>query len=131
MSDAKRRILIVDDEDDLVVVLRLGLEHAGYEVSSAADGEEGLRRVHAAAPDLVVLDLMLPKVDGYKVCRALKFDERFRQIPVVILSARSGEQDRQLARSVGADVFVSKPYEMTDLLGKIDGLLSRRGRRAA
>jgi DNA-binding response OmpR family regulator len=131
MSELKRRILIVDDEDDLVVVLRLGLEHAGYEVSSAADGEEGLRRVHAAAPDLVVLDLMLPKVDGYKVCRALKFDERFRQIPVVILSARSGEQDRQLARSVGADVFVSKPYEMTDLLGKIDGLLSGRARRAA
>jgi len=96
MSDLPHRILIVDDEPDLLSVLRFGLEAEGFEVIEASDGERGLELARTQSPDLLVLDLMLPRMDGYKVCRALKFDERFRQLPIFILSARSGETDRRL-----------------------------------
>ena len=109
MADKLPRILIIDDEADLVSVLRFGLEVEGFEVISAGDGEEGLRLAREQQPALMLLDLMLPKLDGYKVCRALKFDERYKKIPVFILSARSGEQDRKLALEMGADAFVTKP----------------------
>jgi len=112
-------VLIVDDEPDLRSVLRFGLEAESFEVLEAADGEEGLRLACDSLPDLIVLDLMLPRMDGYKVCRALKFDDRYRHIPVIILSARSGETDRRLAMELGADVFVTKPYDMKDLVARI------------
>jgi DNA-binding response OmpR family regulator len=131
MAQSKSRILIVDDEMDLVSVLRMGLEIEGFEVIEAMDGEEGLRRARQDRPDLMVLDLMLPKMDGYKVCRALKFDERFRNLPILILSARSGDADRKLALEMGADQFVTKPYEMADLVSKIRQHLQRVARRAA
>src|SRR5262245_61735153 len=90
MTSPNPRILVVDDEADLVSVLRFGLEAEGFEVIEAADGEEGLHKARDQKPALILLDLMLPKLDGYKVCRALKFDERYRNIPILILSARSG-----------------------------------------
>ena len=116
---AKSRILIVDDEADLVAVLRVGLEIEGFDVIEASDGEEGLRLARDKKPALMLLDLMLPKLDGYKVCRALKFDERYKSMPILILSARSGEQDRRLALEMGADGFITKPYEMKDLVAKV------------
>ena len=119
MSGTQPRILIVDDEPDLRSVLRFGLEAAGFEVSEAADGEQGLQMACDTLPDLIVLDLMLPRMDGYKVCRALKFDDRYRQIPVFILSARTGETDRRLALDLGADAYVTKPYDMKDLIERI------------
>ena len=128
---SKTRILIVDDEADLVSVLRIGLEIEGFEVLAASDGEEGLRKAREEKPDLVVLDLMLPKLDGYRVCRALKFDERYRGLPIVILSARSGEQDRRLAFDMGADAFVSKPYDMAALVKLIRARLRAPSRSAA
>ena len=131
MPESKPRILIVDDEADLVSVLRMGLEIAGFEVVEAGDGEEGLRRARQERPDLIVLDLMLPKLDGYKVCRALKFDERYKAIPIMILSARSADSDRRLALDMGADQFVSKPYDMNDLISKIRQRLAGKGQRAA
>jgi DNA-binding response OmpR family regulator len=129
MTDQTTRILVVDDEADLVSVLRFGLEAEGFAVLDAADGEEGLAKAHQHRPDLMVLDLMLPKLDGYKVCRSLKFDDRFKDMPIIILSARSGAQDRQLALDMGADDFVTKPYEMQDLITRIQSRL--KGRRAA
>ena len=131
MTETKPRILVVDDELDLVSVLRMGLEIQGFEVIEAMDGEEGLRRARQDRPDLMVLDLMLPKMDGYKVCRALKFDERFKGMPVIILSARSGDQDRKLALDMGADLFMTKPYEMNDLVAKIRQKLATATKRAA
>jgi len=119
MSENRVRILIVDDEADLVSVLRIGLEVEGFEVIEASDGEEGLRMARECKPALILLDLMLPKLDGYKVCRSLKFDERYRALPILILSARSGEQDRRLAHDMGADGFITKPYEMKDLIAKV------------
>lgn len=125
MPGTSQRILVVDDEPDLRSVLRFGLEAAGFEVLEAADGEQGLQMACDQRPDLIVLDLMLPRMDGYKVCRALKFDDRYRQIPVFILSARSGETDRRLALDLGADVYVTKPYDMRDLLARISERLQR------
>ena len=127
----RHRILVVDDEPDLIAVLRHGLEAEGFEVVSAGDGEEGLRRAREDRPSLIVLDLMLPKLDGYKVCRALKFDERYKAIPILILSARSGEQDRRLALDMGADAFVTKPYEMRALVAAIRERVGAGGRAAA
>ncbi len=130
MSDGKLRILIVDDEPDLLAVLKIGLESAGYDVLTASDGEQGLALARQCAPDLMLLDLMLPRMDGYKVCRALKFDERYRQIPIFILSARSGETDRRLALELGADEFHTKPYDLSALVERVRARLGQSGDRA-
>lgn len=131
MSEKPIRILIVDDEPDLRSVLRFGLEAEKFEVLEAADGEAGLQAAREQSPDLVVLDLMLPRIDGYKVCRALKFDDRYRHIPVIILSARSGETDRRLALDLGADAYVTKPYDMKDLVARIRAQLDAARRADA
>jgi len=131
MSDSKPRVLIVDDEPDLLSVLHFGLEVEGFDVLEASDGEQGLNMAREHTPDLIVLDLMLPRMDGYKVCRALKFDERYRRIPVFILSARSGETDRRLALDLGADAFITKPYDMKDLVSRIRNRLNMPPRAEA
>lgn len=130
MSDGKLRILIVDDEPDLLAVLKIGLESAGYDVLTASDGEQGLALARQCVPDLMLLDLMLPRMDGYKVCRALKFDDRYKQIPIFILSARSGETDRRLALELGADEFHTKPYELSALVERVRARLGQDGDRA-
>src|SRR5262245_60446904 len=119
MPDTKPRILIVDDEPDLLTVLRFGREGAGFEVVQANDGEQGLALARQYLPDLMILDLMLPRMDGYKVCRALKFDERYKRIPIFILSARSGDTDRRLALELGADEVHTKPYDMKTLVERV------------
>jgi DNA-binding response OmpR family regulator len=131
MPESKPRILIVDDESDLLAVLRMGLEIEGFEVLEAADGEQGLRTAQREKPDLIVLDLMLPKIDGYKVCRTLKFDERYKGLPIVVLSARSGDQDKKLALDMGASAFMSKPYDMAELVRLIRAELRPSSGRAA
>jgi DNA-binding response OmpR family regulator len=130
-TPAKPRILVVDDEPDLIAVLRMGLQMEGFDVLEAADGVEGLKRAREDKPDLVVLDLMLPKMDGYQVCRSLKFDPRYKSLPILILSARPGDQDRRLALEMGADDFIRKPYDLKDLVNRIRGRLKHGGREAA
>jgi DNA-binding response OmpR family regulator len=131
MSDPKPRVLIVDDEPDLLSVLHFGLEVEGFDVLEATDGEQALEMARSHQPDMIVLDLMLPRMDGYKVCRALKFDERYKRIPIFILSARSGETDRRLALDLGADDYVTKPYDMRDLVMKIRQRLNLPGKNQA
>ena len=117
------RVLVVDDEPDLVRVLEFGLRASGYTVESASDGQEGLKKAREIKPDVILLDLMLPKLDGYKVCRLLKFDDRFKHIPIIILSARTQEGDQTLALEMGANRFVTKPYDFAEILGYIETLL--------
>ena len=117
------RVLVVDDEPDLVRVLEFGLRASGYTVESASDGQEGLKKAREIKPDVILLDLMLPKLDGYKVCRLLKFDDRFKHIPIIILSARTQEGDQALALEMGANRFVTKPYDFSEILGYIETLL--------
>lgn len=123
MEASRARVLVVDDEPDLIRILEFGLRAAGYQVDIAADGQEGLKKARDLRPDIILLDLMLPKLDGYKVCRLLKFDERYRQIPIIILSARTQEGDQTLAKEMGANRFITKPYEFSEILAHIEALL--------
>jgi DNA-binding response OmpR family regulator len=117
-----KRILIVDDEEDIAFSLTRRLTAAGFEVICAEDGHDGLTRAQQDHPDLIVLDLMLPKMDGYKVCRLLKFDEKFKHIPIVMLTARSQKEDAALGREMGADYYMTKPFDAGELLNKIHEL---------
>lgn len=119
-----KKILLVDDEPHIITMLENRMKHAGYEVITASDGQEALLKAHKEKPDLIILDLMLPKLDGYKVCRMLKFDEKYKHIPIIMLSARAQEADKKMGETVGADGYVTKPFEPQVLLGKVKDLLA-------
>ncbi len=118
-----KKILLVDDEKDLVETVTFRLESSGYEVVSAYDGQEGLDKAKSEGPDLIILDLMLPKMDGYKVCRMLKFDGKYKDIPIIMFTARAQDSDKQMGEQVGADAYITKPFDPKALLGKIEELL--------
>ena len=119
-----KTILLVDDEPDLLDSLSVRLRASGYNVLVAVDGLEALKKARSQGPDLIVLDLMLPKMDGYKVARLLKFDHRYSQIPILILSARGQDLDMEKGKSAGADDYLVKPFDSTDLLSRIQKLLA-------
>lgn len=118
-----KKILIVDDEKDLVETLIFQLEAFGYEVVTANDGADGLEKAKTVKPDLIILDLMLPKMDGYKVCGLLKSDSRYAKIPIIMFTARAQASDIALGKEVGADAYITKPFEHDVLTGKIKELL--------
>lgn len=118
-----KRILIVDDEAQLVEMVKMRLEAAGYEILSAYDGQEGLSRAKKDRPDLIILDLMLPKMDGYKVCGLLKSDSRYSKIPIIMFTARAQDEDEKLSKDIGAEGYVTKPFDPKILLSKIKELL--------
>ena len=122
-TQPRARVLVVDDEADLVRILQFGLQAIGYQVETASDGQEALKKARETKPDIILLDLMLPKLDGYKVCRLLKFDERYKNIPIIILSARTQEGDQLLAMEMGANRFITKPYDFAEVLSHIEALL--------
>jgi len=119
----RKKILVVDDEIQLVEMLKMRLEANGYEALTAYDGREALEKVRNQNPDLILLDLMLPKMDGYKVCRMLKFDKKYKNIPIIIFTARVQESDKEKGSQVGADAYIIKPFEPQVLLSKIKELL--------
>jgi len=119
----KRRILIVDDEHELVSMVKMRLEAAGYDTLEAYDGQDALAKARKENPDLIVLDLMLPKMDGYKVCRMLKFDEKYKKIPIIMFTARIQDSDKEMGVEVGADAYITKPFDSQLLLAKIEELL--------
>ena len=120
---AKKRVLVVDDEIDLVMLVQLRLEASGYEVIVAYDGQEGLTKAQKEKPDLIILDLMMPRMDGYKVCGLLKADARYNKIPIIVYSARGQQEDIKLAEEVGANAYILKSIETQELLDKIKELL--------
>lgn len=120
---AKKRILVVDDEAMLVDMVRIRLEANGFEVISAGDGQAGLEKAKKEKPDLIILDLMMPKMDGYKVCALLKKDARYSKIPIIIFTAKVQDDDRKMGEEVGADAYFTKPFEPETLLAKINDLL--------
>lgn len=119
-----KKILLVDDEPDALEIYSMRLEVTGYEVIKADDGEKALEMAKSENPDLIILDLMLPKIEGYDVCRTLKFDDGYKNIPIVILSALSQSADRQKAIDAGADDYFSKPVDFSTLLNRIAKLIS-------
>jgi len=122
-SMSNKRILVVDDEVDLVETIRFALELEGYDVLVAYNGEEALNQARKENPDLILLDLMLPKLDGYKVCRLLKFDERYKHIPILMLTAKTQEKDRATGMETGANEYITKPFEMDGLMKKVKNYL--------
>lgn len=121
MSQAK--ILAVDDEVDLVETVRFPLEMEGFEVLVSYNGVDALDQVRKECPDLILLDLMLPKLDGYKVCRLLKFDERYKHIPILMLTAKTQEKDVLLGIETGADDYITKPFDIDKLIKKVKNFL--------
>ncbi|MBU1852730.1 MAG: response regulator [Candidatus Omnitrophica bacterium] len=120
---ANKKILLVDDEPELIEMIKMRLEANDYEVITASDGLEALDKARNENPGLILLDLMLPKMDGYRVCRTLKFDQKYRHIFIIIFTARAQESDEKLSKEVGADAYITKPFEPQKLLGKIRELL--------
>ncbi len=122
----KKKILIVEDEEQMVEMLKIRLEANGYEVLSAADGKQGLEKAQKQMPDLMILDLMIPKMDGFKVCGLLKKDARYARMPIIMFTARAQESDKRMGEEVGADAYLTKPFEPKTLLDKIEELLNAR-----
>jgi DNA-binding response OmpR family regulator len=116
------RVLVVDDEKKIVESCRLYLEHAGYEVVCAYNGEQALAEARDSRPDLVVLDLMLPRVDGLEVCRRLRAGS---QVPILMLTARSTEEDKLLGLGLGADDYLVKPFSPRELVARVRAILRR------
>ncbi len=119
----KTKILVVDDEPDAVEMIEVNLKALGYEVLSAGGGEEALQKARAALPDLILLDIMLPEVDGMEVCKILRRDPRTSGIPIVMLTAKAGEIDRVLGLELGADDYVTKPFSPRELVLRVKRLL--------
>jgi CheY-like chemotaxis protein len=119
----RRRILVADDEIYILHILEFSLNLEGYEVISATSGAEALTKVAADHPDLVVLDVLMPEIDGHEVCRRLKSDERTREIPVVFLSAKDTPADQEIGLRLGADAYITKPFSPQRLIDTIQGLL--------
>lgn len=120
-----KRILLVDDEPNLVLLMEARLKVNGYEVLTANNGQTALEVAKKEKPDLIILDLMLPKMDGYKVCALLKKDVRYAKIPIIMFTARAQQEDIQLGEEVGADAYITKPFEPKILLSKMGELLGR------
>lgn len=119
------RILLVDDEPSLVKIVSRRLEAEGFEVCTAIDGEEALRQVVAQNPQLIILDVMLPKFNGYDVCKKIKADTRYQKIPILLFTARVQERDEKIGFESGADAYLRKPFRAPELLEKIRGLLEQ------
>ncbi|MBM3883010.1 MAG: response regulator [Verrucomicrobia bacterium] len=124
------KILVVDDEADVVELVRFNLQQAGFDVVTAADGAAALAQARAQAPSLILLDLMLPELDGLEVCKILRRDPATAAIPVIMVTAKAAELDRVLGLELGADDYVTKPFSPRELVLRIKNVLRRREREA-
>jgi DNA-binding response OmpR family regulator len=121
----KKKILVVDDEVDLVKTIQFSLELGGYEVLVSYNGEDALNEARKENPDLILLDIMLPKLDGYKVCRLLKFDEQYKHIPILMMTAKTQEKDKLMGKETGANEYITKPFDIEELMEKIKEYLKQ------
>ena len=126
MSAERKLVLVADDNDDILALVTFRLERAGYTVIQAHDGEEALRMAAEHRPSLAILDLMMPRLDGYEVTRGIRRDPGIADMPVVLLTARSQEADVARGFDVGADDYIRKPFSPEDLLSRVQAILDRR-----
>ncbi|TNE35729.1 MAG: response regulator, partial [Alphaproteobacteria bacterium] len=120
------KVLVVEDELAMVELLRYNLESEGFDVASAHDGEEALLTLEEQSPDIVLLDWMLPKISGIEICRRLRRDPKYGNLPVIMITARGEEADRVRGLDVGADDYVAKPFSPAELMARIRAVLRRR-----
>lgn len=121
----KPKILVVDDEQDALELIEYNLQAAGYRVITAADGNEAVQKARANIPDLIVLDIMLPELDGLEVCKILRRDSATASLPIIMLTAKASEIDRVLGLELGADDYVTKPFSPRELVLRVKKLLER------
>ncbi|MBE7008303.1 MAG: response regulator transcription factor [Ruminococcaceae bacterium] len=121
--EQKKRVLIVEDEKNIVDIIRFNLDREGYEVLEAYDGEAGLELARAEKPDLILLDVMMPKMMGFDVCRALRGEGD--NVPIIILTAREEEEDKVLGLEIGADDYITKPFSMRELIARVRANIRR------
>ena len=115
-TNGRKQILVVDDDPLIVKILREPLEREGYNVRVASHGLEALQEVKTNRPDLIILDILMPMLDGFKVARLLKFDKRFKDIPIIVLTSRATEGERKMGQQVGANEFLYKPFRYPQVL---------------
>ncbi len=125
MSQRKRTILIVDDEEDVLDLLQLVFETSGFAVRRAATGKSAVSIAYEEPPDVVLLDVMMPEMDGWQVLRTLKADERTRQVPVVMLSARAERRDKMIGLQEGAEGYIAKPFSPSEVVREVQSFLER------
>lgn len=118
-----KKILVIDDEQDIVESLKFVLEAEGYECYTAFNGEDGLKRAKELVPDLIMLDIMMPKMNGYKISRLLKFDNKYKDIPIIMLTARSQEEDKLIGQETGANEYITKPFELDEVIATVNNYL--------
>lgn len=121
----KPRILVVDDEPEAVELIEFNLKESGYAVTTAADGAEALKKARGQTPDLIVLDIMLPEMNGFEICKALRVDAATARVPIIMLTAKAAEIDRVLGLELGADDYLTKPFSTRELMLRIKKMLSR------
>ena len=114
-----KKILIVDDEQDIVETLKFILEAQGYTCFCAYNGEDGLNKAKEIMPNLIILDVMMPKINGYKISRLLKYDSKYKDIPIIMVTARSQEQDKLIGEETGVNEYISKPFELEEILAAV------------
>jgi two-component system alkaline phosphatase synthesis response regulator PhoP len=119
------KIVVIEDEDDILEVIAYNLKREGYEVVTSTSGEDGLEKIEKSSPHLVVLDLMLPEIDGIELCRKLKSDPLTRAIPVIMVTAKGEESDVVLGLGVGADDYITKPFSPRELVARVKAVLRR------
>jgi len=124
-----QRILVVDDEQDIIELISYNLSREGFEVTTAMDGEEALKKIRAKSFDLAILDLMMPGIQGMELCRILRNDPRTKGLPIIMLTAKTEEVDRILGLEMGADDYITKPFSPRELIARIKAVL-RRSKRA-
>jgi len=122
---AKKRILLVEDDPYVVKALKIRLEAGDFEVIVAIDGKEGLEKARNEKPDLIILDVMLPEMSGFDVCRKLKIEKQYKDIPIIMLTAKFQPSDVKFGTEMGADAYITKPFDSHVLLAKIEELLKK------
>lgn len=120
----QKKVLVVDDDPLVVKILKDSLQRSGYQVNTAYHGLEALQAVKETKPDLIILDILMPMMDGFKVARILKFDKRFKSIPIVVLTSRATEGERKMGQQVGADEFLFKPFRLPQVLDVVGRYLN-------
>ncbi len=118
-----KKILIVDDEQDIVESLKFILEVSGYTCYCAYNGEDGLKLAKEIMPDLIILDVMMPKINGYKISRLLKYDNKYKDIPIIMLTARSQNEDKLIGEETGVNEYLTKPFELDQIVKKVEEYL--------
>jgi DNA-binding response OmpR family regulator len=122
---SRGKVLVVDDEEYIQHILNFSFGAEGYEVVTAADGEEGIKKAQDEKPDIIVLDIMMPTMDGYEACKRLKSDPKTKAIPVILLTAKGRDVDRRLGSEAGADDYVVKPFSPGRLIERVEGIMKR------